>query len=101
MMKLLVVGRQFSNTKKWSINFHPGSSKYPGIGCTNFAIYNREEEFGVTAHIMEPKVDSGTIVSVKRFPLLKTDSVYSLTKRCYDYILIQFYELIDFIFKNN
>jgi len=86
---------------KWSINFHPGPPEYPGIGCTNFAIYNKEEIFGVTAHLMETKVDSGKIIDVRRFPILKKDSVYSLTQRCYDYILIQFCEVVSYLFKTN
>ena len=27
-------------TKRWNINFHPGSPEYPGIGCFNFAIFD-------------------------------------------------------------
>lgn len=86
---------------KWAINFHPGPPKYPGIGCTNFAIYNQENEFGVTAHIMEEKVDSGQILNVKKFPLMQNDSVYDLTQRCYFYIHTQFIEIMLYIFKNN
>ena len=88
-----------NNTRKWNINFHPGSPSYPGIGCTNFAIYNMEKEFGVTAHIMEKKVDSGKIIGVKRFPILETDNVYSLTIKSYGYLLILFYETFDYIIK--
>ena len=29
------------------INLHPGTPDYPGIGCTNFAIYNKEKIFGI------------------------------------------------------
>ena len=89
------------DTKKWAINFHPGPPEYPGIGCTNFAIYNEEKEYGITAHIMEPKVDTGRIINVVRFPILPKDTVYSLTQRCYDYLLIQFYKVIDYVFYNN
>ncbi|MCK5346414.1 MAG: hypothetical protein KAR20_23550, partial [Candidatus Heimdallarchaeota archaeon] len=46
-------------TTKWNINFHPGPPEYPGIGCFNFALYDEANEYGVTAHIMEEKVDSG------------------------------------------
>ena len=28
-----------NRAKKASINFHPAPPEYPGIGCTNFAIY--------------------------------------------------------------
>lgn len=83
--------------KSGGINLHPGSPEYPGIGCTNFAIYNGENEFGITCHYMLPKVDTGDIISVKRFPLYKTDSVYSLTQRCYAAILQAFFELADTI----
>jgi methionyl-tRNA formyltransferase len=77
-----------------AINFHPGSPEYPGIGCTNFAIYNREKEFGITCHHMVPMVDSGQIIAVRRFPLFENDTVYSITQRCYTEMLHLFYELI-------
>ncbi len=89
------------NTRQWAINFHPGPPEYPGTGCTNFAIYNEEKTFGITAHIMKKKVDTGEILMVKRFPILSNDSVYSLTQRCYDYIIITFYELLDYIMEND
>ena len=43
---------------------------------------------------MTSKVDTGEIIAVKRFPLFHTDDVYSLTQRCYSYILTLFYEII-------
>jgi len=80
-----------------AINFHPGPPEYPGIGCTNFALYNDEKEFGVTAHIMESKVDSGKIMAVKRFPILENDDIYSLTQKCYVNILSLFCEVMKVI----
>jgi len=77
-----------------AINFHPGPPQYPGIGCTNFAIYNEEKEFGVTCHHMLPQVDSGKVVAVHRFPLLQEDSVLSLTKRCYSAIAQLYSEIL-------
>ncbi len=79
------------------INFHPGSPEYPGIGCTNFAIYNEEDSFAVTCHHMKPKVDTGQIISVKRIQIYKTDTVFSLTQKCYGFILVLFYEIMDLI----
>ena len=76
-----------------AINFHPGPPEYPGIGCTNFAIYNNEPLFGVTCHHMDATPDTGRIIAVKRFPLFETDTVYSLTQRCYAHILTLFYEV--------
>jgi len=80
--------------KKWSINFHPGPPEYPGIGCTNFAIYNNETIYGVTCHHMAVKVDTGDIIKVKRFPIHPKDSVYTLTQRSYDETLKLFYEIM-------
>src|SRR5690606_5646455 len=77
-----------------AINLHPGPPDYPGIGCTNFAIYNGEKEFGITCHHMQPRVDSGAIVAVRRFPVLEHDTVYSITQRCYVEIIHLFYELM-------
>ena len=85
--------------KQASINFHTGPPEYPGIGCTNFAIYNEEKEFGITCHHMNPKVDSGEIISVVRFPIFPNDTVYSITQRCYSHILSLFYNLMSNILK--
>jgi len=82
---------------KACINFHPGPPEYPGIGCTNFAIYEKADTFGATCHNMNPKVDTGQLIAVRRFPLYESDTVYSLTLRCYGYILALFYEIMSLI----
>ena len=82
------------------INFHPGPPEYPGIGCTNFAVYDRTDTFGVTCHNMDPKVDTGQLIAVKRFPLYETDTVFSLTQRCYGHILALFYEIMSLVLDN-
>jgi methionyl-tRNA formyltransferase len=80
-----------------ALNFHPGPPEYPGIGCTNFAIYNKANEFGVTCHHMLSRVDTGQIVSVKRFPVYETDTVYSITQRCYSDIINMFYDIFSLL----
>ncbi|VVB88545.1 Methionyl-tRNA formyltransferase [uncultured archaeon] len=85
------------NTRIAAINFHTGPPEYPGIGCTNFAIYNGEKEYGITVHYMKAKVDSGDIIAVKRFPIFENDTVYSLTQRCYAYIYTSFVELFPIV----
>jgi methionyl-tRNA formyltransferase len=77
-----------------AINFHPASPEYPGIGCNNFALYENTKEYGVTCHYMYPKVDTGKIISVKRFPVFVNDDVNSLLLRTYDFQLTLFYEII-------
>lgn len=86
--------------KKSAINFHPGPPDYPGIGCTNFAVYNKEKEFGITCHHMLAKVDSGSIIAVRRFPVFENDTVYSITQRCYNEILHLFYKLTSDLLTN-
>ena len=86
--------------RKAAINFHPGPPEYPGIGCTNFAVYNKEKEFGITCHHMLAKVDSGSIIEVRRFPVFENDTVYSITQRCYTEILHLFYKLISDVLTN-
>ena len=42
---------------------------------------------------MNQKVDTGSMIAVKRFPLYQSDTVFTLTQRCYGYILQLFYEI--------
>jgi methionyl-tRNA formyltransferase len=81
--------------EKGAINWHPGPPEYPGIGCTNFAIYNNEKEFGITCHYMLDKVDTGQIVEVKRFSILENDTVFSITQKCYLLILNSFFRIVE------
>jgi methionyl-tRNA formyltransferase len=80
-----------------ALNFHPGPPEYPGIGCTNFAIYDNVDEFGVTCHHMAARVDTGQIIAVKRFPVYETDTVYSITQQCYSHILNMFYDIFSLV----
>ena len=54
-----------------AINFHPGPPNYRGIGCLNFALLSNEKYYGVTAHIINEKIDNGKILSFKKFRLKK------------------------------
>ena len=76
-----------------AVNFHPAPPEYPGIGCNNFALYENAKEYGVTCHHMARVVDSGAIVSVRRFPILPADDVASLLARTYDCQLDLFFEI--------
>ena len=77
-----------------AINFHPGPPEYPGYGCNNFAIYEGAREYGVTCHHMAPRVDTGTIIDVMRFPVLATDNAGTLLARAYDFQLVLFYRMV-------
>ena len=78
---------------KIAVNFHPGPPEFPGYGCNNFAIYEGAREYGVTCHHMAPRVDTGEIVRVERFPLFPTDDAGTLLARAYDFQLVLFYEI--------
>lgn len=90
-----------SKAKTAAINFHPGPPEYPGIGCTNFAIYNNEKDYGVTCHHMSSKVDTGKLIAVKRFRIGEDDTVYSVTQKSYQLLLDLFYDLMNGILQGN
>ena len=83
--------------RKAALNFHPAPPEYPGTGCYNFAIYDSAAQYGVTCHHMLPRVDSGPIVRVLRFPLLPDDTVALLKERSMSYLLTLFYEVLGVI----
>jgi len=89
------------NTKQWNINFHPGPPEYPGIGCFNFAIFDSAKQFGVTAHIMEPKVDTGMIVGTKRFSMELEETVETLSKKTYEALFSLYKDFINYIETKN
>ena len=74
-------------TKFFNINFHPGPPEYPGIGCFNFALFNEENKYGVTAHHMVPEVDTGQIIKVKYFKINKNITVDDLSIKTYKCLL--------------
>ena len=77
----IVLTKKFLKLNKISINLHPGPPQYRGIGCLNFAIYNREKNYGVTCHFMKPKIDSGEIIISKNFLMPKNVTVSKLLKK--------------------
>jgi len=64
-----------------AINFHPAPAEYPGSGCLNWALYDNAKTYGATAHIMNEKVDNGTIIECRRFPVSPQDNVTTLLAR--------------------
>ena len=87
------------NARFASINFHPAPPEFPGTGCTNFAIYQEVTSYGVTCHHMAEVVDSGAIIAVRRFDVTPQDTVYSLTQRCYAYMLVLYFDIISMLLR--
>jgi methionyl-tRNA formyltransferase len=76
-----------------AINFHPAPPERPGIGGTNWALYESDKHFGVTCHLMAPQVDSGPILAVRRFSIYEDDDVASLSERAWENMLQLFYSV--------
>lgn len=64
-----------------AINFHPAPPEYPGSGCINFALYDDCDSYGVTAHLMNEKIDNGKILECRRFPVRSSDNLASILER--------------------
>ena len=88
-----------AQAKVAAINFHPAPPDYPGIGCNNFALYDGAEQYGTTCHHMDPKVDTGGTIRVRRFPVYESDTVESLLDRTYQHQYALFEEIIGLIAK--
>ena len=74
-------------------NFHPGPPQYPGWAPAHFAVYEQATEFGVTAHEMAARVDSGAIVDVAQFPMPAGIGVSELETLAYTHLAQQFWKL--------
>jgi methionyl-tRNA formyltransferase len=82
-----------------AINFHPGPPEYPGSGSCNWALYDEQTEFGVTAHLMSADIDAGPILEVARFPICDCD-LSSLILIAQEYSLALFKKITEDIDKN-
>lgn len=61
------------------INFHPALlPKYPGRNSEAWAIYEGEEETGITWHYVDENVDNGHMIVQKRLPIEERDTAISL-----------------------
>jgi methionyl-tRNA formyltransferase len=76
-----------------AFNFHPGPPAYPGWAPAHFALYNRETEFGATAHVMVEQVDAGPIVDVALFPIPAKISVLGLEGLAYAHLAQLFWRM--------
>lgn len=86
-----IVPNSWLKSSLLSINFHPGSVSYPGIGCYNFALYEGATEYGCVCHHMLPLVDTGVIIEQALFETLANETVYSLKQRTMLTMLQQFH----------
>lgn len=78
-----------------AINFHPAPPNYRGTGCVNWALYERTETYGTTAHLMTKKIDSGSILNVRRFPISTNDTLQTVLTKTYEHSVFQAKAVID------
>jgi len=64
-------------------NFHPGPPDYPGWVPAHFAIYDKANTFGATAHRMAERVDAGPIIDVESFVIPPGTSVTRLQEMAF------------------
>lgn len=84
-----------------AINFHPGTPKYRGIGCINYALYNNEKNYGSTAHLINEKIDSGSIIDVKNFKITKKMNLDNCLKKTHKIMYKQAMQILKKLKKSN
>ena len=91
---VIVPERILQSIKRAAVNFHPAPPEWPGIGSASYALFEGDETFGVTAHLMTSKVDSGPIARTLRFPIVPDDDCESLFQRALNFSLFLFYDVL-------
>jgi methionyl-tRNA formyltransferase len=92
-----IVPQSLLDRAELAINFHPGTAEYPGIGCYNFALYEKACEYGAICHFMEAKVDTGEVIAERRFTVSPLETVETLKFRTMIIMLDMFHEIIAMI----
>lgn len=96
----ILSSKVLNSTSLYNINFHPGSTEYPGFGCFNFALYNKAKYYGCTAHLMNKRVDTGKIIDERNFAISKNETVLSLSEKTYKHMYLQFKNVATYLSKN-
>ncbi len=86
---------------KVAVNLHAASPNYPGRDPHHFAIYDDVDDYGVTLHFMDEKVDSGNIIDVLYFPIPKETSGEDLLDLTEKYALKLLFKWLPYIVKGN
>ncbi len=70
------------------INLHPGLiPEVRGLDAMQWAVY-KDLPLGVTAHLIDHRVDSGRILVKRRIPVYEDDSLYDVSERLYEHQLL-------------
>jgi|LWDU01.1.fsa_nt_gi methionyl-tRNA formyltransferase len=79
-----------------SVNFHPAPlPEYRGFSPYTFGILNDASDWGVTAHYIDDKFDTGKIIKVKKFSVdIQHETSFSLEQKSQKYLYLLFKEII-------
>ncbi|MEM9063196.1 MAG: hypothetical protein AAGD13_22270 [Pseudomonadota bacterium] len=76
-------------------NIHPGPPEVPGVNPEVFAICDGANSFGVTAHVILQRIDSGPIVYCERFSMPDRPKRRALADMTFPYALKAFQYVAD------
>ena len=97
----LILNKKILNKSKLSINVHPSLPKYRGVGCSNYAILNNDKYYGSTIHLINKKIDSGKIISIKKFKISKKINLNQLLSKVHSSMFLHAKNILKSILKNN
>lgn len=85
-----------------TINCHAGKLPfYRGRNILNWALINDEEDFGITVHYIDDKIDTGDIILQYVFPITDEDNYATLLDKSYEECASILYDAIKIIKKGN
>ncbi|MDQ8039468.1 MAG: formyltransferase family protein [Rickettsiella sp.] len=73
-----IIPSHILKTFSLAINIHAASPDYPGRDPHHFAAYDKVDIYGATAHLMEARVDCGTIVDIELIKLTEPKDAMQL-----------------------
>jgi methionyl-tRNA formyltransferase len=78
------------------LNFHPAPlPDIRGLGGYNIAIAEAMPEWGVSAHFVDERFDTGDLVAVERFPIARDETAFSLDLRSQERLYEVFARVMD------
>jgi methionyl-tRNA formyltransferase len=66
-----------------AINYHPAPlPRFAGLNPFSWALLHGETRYGVTWHVLTPKIDAGDVIAQAHFPVEASWNVVELIRRC-------------------
>ena len=97
----ILTKKQIEGAMEGAVNFHPAPPRYRGSGAINHALYNEDETFGVTAHMINDSIDGGEIVGLREWGIDPSYNVELLLKVAEAELLELFKEVVTDLYYND